>query len=193
MSCGMSDALEEYKQTIDNYLKAIVQYWEGLKALQKSLIQETLNLSKASVAYSKIPRSIMTDYFNVPPQVAMACQMANDGISLYNNSAVDTYWMWLFSLMHYTNHGSYLIRLFRACRHYQGKILILTNESWQPIRAIHECPAFQEGHAEYLLGLCKLRWGKKLKPGQPLMLVGHFKFKKIKLDKVVQLTSKKLN
>lgn len=190
MSDGYSDAIEHYKQVIDDYLKAIVDIWEA----KASGLRPATTIYMASKEYAKIPRVFLDNEFKLPKVIAMPCKINAGGSPLeagpFDNP--DRYFMWLFSLMIYTNHSSYLIRLFRACPYYRDKVLIFTDEKWQITRAVHESPFFQDGHADYLLGLCKLRWSKDLMPGQPLMLVGHFKLKKIRLDKVVQLTPKKI-
>jgi len=185
MSCGCSDALEEYRQIIDDYLRAIVEFWEAKATGQ--LPDKTVRsaLCFTSMDYAKIPRSVLIKEFKLPPSVAMTCRLSGEPIQ---DNELGLYWMWLFSLMHYTGKINYLIRLFRVSP-YKNMVLILTDENWQPIRAIHESPAFQDGHAEYLIGLCKLRWGRQLETKQALLLLAYYQAarKRFKLEDAVQL------
>ncbi|MFA5124239.1 MAG: hypothetical protein WC473_00210 [Patescibacteria group bacterium] len=185
MSCGCSDALEEYRQIIDNYLKAVVQFWEAKATGQRPNKDIMVTLCLASMNYAKIPRSLLIKEFKLPPAIAMTCRLNGEPIQ---DNELHQYWMWLFSLMHYTSKIDYLTRLFRVSP-YKNSILILTDDEWRPIRAIHESPAFQNGHAEYLIGLCKLRWGNQLEGKQPLLLQAHYQStrKRFKLDDAIQL------
>ncbi|MFA6594015.1 MAG: hypothetical protein WCT16_02030 [Candidatus Buchananbacteria bacterium] len=189
MSCGCSDALEEYRQTISGYLKAIVEFWEARATGQQPSREIKSALCLTSINYAKIPRSILIKEFKLPPAVAMTCRLSNEPIQ---DDESHQYWMWLFSLMHYAGKIDYLIRLFRVSP-YKNSILILTDEKWRPLRAIHESPAFQDGHAEYLIGLCKLRWGSRLESNRALLLVAHCQptRKRLKLDDAIQLRPRK--
>ncbi len=149
MSDGGSDMVEHFNESLDQFVKAYMEFFREPNDLDEGLLIELIH--KRGEEVSKIPRNFLRDNLHLPEYL----------INRINNSGssyVPTQWEFYFLLLALRRYND-LICLHKYSMHFDN-LVILTDANWQVAKhgVLYRIGAkFVDGDQDILLGIAKKR------------------------------------